>query len=100
MCIRDSISFDPSAAHFLGEVAPSSSFVSELYVQTIARVFIVSHIHKYINCKHTPIYIMYDSKGAHSASVTSKIASMQPALSRLANIVDCLSAEFFNIKHE
>ena len=54
-CATGPIEFSRDSQTYIGQVTDCSSFVTELYAQAIARIFILQHLHKYIVCSNSEL---------------------------------------------
>ena len=89
-CASGHFDFSGDSQTYLGQIPDQSSFVTELYAQAVARIFILQQLHKYIVCSKTPICIVYDNKGADILANSVKKAACQPVLSRMCQALDLL----------
>ena len=75
--------FDPGGHDYIGQKLPSSSFVPGLYAQTMARLFVLQHAHKFIP-SDTPICFVFDNMSADHVASNHSISKAQPNLSKFA----------------
>lgn len=91
------IGLDPTSADFLGQEGKPDSFMSELYAQIMARIFIHQHMHQFVPHGGIPIHIVYDNAAACFASESAFISNAQPAMSQLCTTLDKIVKSEWNV---